>query len=73
MQWRARSTVAGYAVMIDRELAELATRLLSTVIGELVENHHAAMVSPPRERAAAQAHVAQLEQLGRDVATLAPP
>lgn len=56
--------------MIDEETAERAVLLLSTVIGELVEDEHVAMIVPPRGRSAAEGHAERLEQLGRDLTTI---
>ncbi len=56
--------------MIDPELAHRATRLLSTVVGELVEDEHVALVTVPTP-GAEPARAERLAALGRDVTALA--
>ncbi len=56
--------------MIDPELAQRATRLLSTVVGELVEDEHVALLTVP-VRGAEAAQAERLAALGRDVTALA--
>ena len=56
--------------MIDPELAHRATRLLSNVVGELVEDEHVALVTVPA-RGTEPARLERLAALGRDVTALA--
>lgn len=57
--------------MIEPETALRAAHLLSTAIGEMVEDEHVEMIRRPASREAALVRADRLRSLGGDVAALA--
>ena len=57
--------------MIERETAAAAATLLSTAIGEMVEDEHDEMIRIPRSAEEGLTRAARLQALGGDLAVLA--
>ena len=57
--------------MIDPETADAAARLLSTAIGEMVEDEHPEMIRISRSAEEGLARAVRLQALGGDLAVLA--